>query len=113
MNILDAIAAINAFKNAFINKVAPEEEVSERMKICVNCPKLHKGHGLSSSISKTLGRLANQHRVSDKIANKHCSVCGCSMMLLLPVLLEDAHKDTPEQRAMRPKNCWLLKQTPQ
>ena len=53
--------------------------------------------------------LASKHRVPSEVHSYGCSVCGCSLVLLLPATPADLHKDSPEEAAKRPANCWLPK----
>lgn len=107
MNFAGATAAIRAFKEASRNNAVDESELMRRYKICEKCPKLGNVVGVSVA-SQVLGRIANKNKVPRHVHKKRCNVCSCAMLLLLPTKPEHLHKDTPEQKAERPANCWLL-----
>ena len=109
MKLNDAISAVNAFRAAKRKDVVPPIIIIERAAICGACPKRVDSKGIVSNISKALGMLANRHRVPNEIKNFSCGVCGCNFTLLLPALDEDVHKDTVEERADRPEECWIRK----
>lgn len=103
------IAAANAFQAATRGDVVPVEVISQRARICKGCPARAKAQGVGR-VSKILGDIANKHRVDKDISGFQCSICGCSMMLLLPST--KPHQDSPKERERRKKinpNCWMLK----
>jgi hypothetical protein len=104
-----AIAAIKAFTEAVNGNVVPHNEVLRRERVCNRCPMRKKVTGAPSKISRYLGMLASKHRVPSEVHNHACSVCGCSLVLLLPATPPDLHKDSPEEAAKRPKDCWIPK----
>jgi hypothetical protein len=107
----DSIAAIKAFQHALSGNVVSPEEVRRRGNVCATCPKRERVRNSVSKISRFLGMLANRHRLPKEIKDFACGVCGCSLQLLLPATKEDLHKDSPEEAAKRPEQCWLTSAT--
>jgi len=107
VNLNGAIAAIKAFREATQGKTVSPEEIKRRVAICTACPKRKSNTGIVGNVSRTMGILANKHKVPSDIAKFMCSVCGCNLSLLIPSI--NGHKDTPEEAAVR-KNltCWML-----
>jgi hypothetical protein len=106
MNIPGAKAAIKAFMDAKKGDVVSEDEVMRRVQICGGCHQKKRKSSIITSISRTLGHLANRHRVPDEISKFRCDACKCSLMLLIPS--KTLHPDTPEEEEARPSKCWVL-----
>lgn len=107
MNLTGATSALKAFTHATRGKTVDEIELLRRHSICLGCPMLHQKSGAETQASAILGSLANRHKVPRDVSKKMCGVCKCSMLLLLPALPEDLHKDTHEEDEARPANCWV------
>jgi len=107
MNFQGATAAIKAFREATRGNVVDTQEVTRRAAICGACPKRTFVRGARSEVSQVLGVLANKHRVPPELSGCMCGVCKCSLMLLIPATPADLHKDTPEELAERPEQCWI------
>jgi hypothetical protein len=107
MDKTEIMAAISAFKEATSSDVVSEELISKRSAVCRNCPAKKRVRGLASNMSLLLGSIANRHRVPAEIGRNMCSVCGCSLMLLLPAKKSSLHQDSPAQKRKRPFSCWF------
>ena len=107
MNIVGAKAAMTAFTHATRGETVNEDELMRRHRICLACPMLRQKSGAETQVSAILGGLANRHKVPRDVSKKMCGVCGCSMLLLLPALPADLHKDTEEEESVRPDRCWV------
>ena len=107
MNIQGAKAALIAFKEALNDDVVSEQEILRRTAICQKCPKRKRDTGVKTGLSRILGNLANKHRLPEEIKGKSCGVCGCSLMMLLPANEKSLHRDSPEEAAQRPADCWI------
>lgn len=106
LNLQGAAAALKAYQQARKGDVETPDTIAARAAACFRCPKRKITRGVSKA-SELLGILANRNRVPHAVASYSCSVCGCSLMLLLPATKEDIHKDTPEEAKERPDNCWI------
>lgn len=111
ISIRDATAAVKAALQARGGKVVEAAELKRRADICVKCP-MRKFVSMqpTDQISRVMGMMVNRHRVPNSLASYKCGVCGCSLMMLLPALPEDLHKDSPEQaelRQSRAPSCWV------
>lgn len=106
-----ALSAIKAFREAMSDHTVSDQEIVKRSEVCQTCPMRRDGHGVAENISKVLGTLANRHRVPSELADSHCGVCGCSLMLLVPATKRDLHKDSAEESANRPAGCWIKTST--
>lgn len=109
ITIQDIRAAANAFKDAIKGDVVDDATILSRTSTCLKCPKRRKVSGIVSRVSRILGDIANRHRVPKDIADYKCSVCGCSLLLLLAATDKDLHKDSPQEAKRRPLTCWLKK----
>lgn len=109
MSPKSALAAIAAFKEALSGNVVSVDEVTRRAGICSTCPKRKMDTGVKTGISRMLGNLANKHRVPEEIKGRSCSVCGCSLLLLIPATDKDLHKDNEQEAKERPSICWIKK----
>ena len=106
LNLQGAVAALKAYQQARSGSVEPPAVIKSRADICLRCPQRKITRGVSK-VSEVLGVLANRNRVPNAVASYSCSVCGCSLMLLIPAVKEDIHKDTPAEAAKRPDTCWI------
>lgn len=106
LNLQGAVAALKAYQQARKGNVVSTETVAARAAICFRCPKRKVTRGVSK-VSEMLGILANRNRVPNAVASYSCSVCSCSLMMLLPAVKEDLHKDSPEEAKERPDSCWI------
>jgi hypothetical protein len=102
------LAAINAYAEATKKNVVDTTTIEERSRICLGCPQRVKTRGMSR-VSKILGVLSGKHGVDKGVSDFSCNVCSCSLLLLLPALKENLHKDTPEEAKKRPEYCWITK----
>lgn len=110
-SIINATAAVTAFREARDGNVVDPETAQRRANICETCPmrervRVHP----SDQASRILGMQANKHRVPDALKSYKCGVCGCSLLLLIPAMPEHIHKDTPAEakvRAERAPMCWV------
>lgn len=105
MNLLGAISAIRAFKEATQGQTVSPEEIKRRVSVCGNCPARKSNSGIVGRVSQTMGILANKHKVPSDISKFMCSICGCNLSLLIPAV--NPHKDSAEEAAKRPLTCWL------
>lgn len=103
----DIYAAAAAFRAAMKSDVVSADEIQRRLTICNSCPKRVAIRGVKSNASYILGMIANSNRVPASISGYSCSVCGCSLLLLVPATKKDLHVDSPEESKQRPDNCWL------
>lgn len=104
----DLAAAARAFVEATKGDVVSTEEISKRARICKACPLRVRTSGVGR-VSQILGNIANKNRLPSELKDYACSVCGCSMQLLL--CAKNPHTDSEKERARRlkgNKNCWLL-----
>lgn len=107
ISVAGAAKALLAFYDAMHSKTVSVEEIQRRSSICAVCPKRRSGSGVAEALSKKLGQIANRRQVPQEVADYHCGVCGCSLMLLLPATEKDLHKDSAEESANRPAGCWI------
>lgn len=108
ITIRDAASAAKAFTHALNGSVVSAEEIRRRGGICNACPKRKFIRTRASKMSRTLGLLANRHRLPSDIKDYVCGVCGCSLMLLLPATPPDLPVDNEKEAAERPDKCWIL-----
>lgn len=111
ISIRDATAAVNAALKARGGKVVDAAELKRRADICLKCPmRRFVSMQPADQLSRVMGMMVNRHRVPASVASYKCGVCGCSLMMLLPALPEDLHKDNPEQAELRRSSapsCWV------
>ena len=111
ISLTDARNALKAFTAARHDRVVSPEVLASRANLCESCPQRRLVRVKArDQASKVLGLMANSHRVPGSLKDSKCGVCGCSLMLLLPALPGDLHKDNPVQaaeRATKAPNCWL------
>lgn len=106
LNLQGAVSALKAYQQARKGDVVDTETIKARAEGCFRCPKRKITRGVSKA-SEMLGILANRNRVPNAVASYSCSVCGCSLMLLIPAVKEDIHKDNEKEAAERPDGCWI------
>ena len=113
LQLRDAVAAATAFANAVQGKTEDEAEIIRRSNICLACPlKRKRRSSPTDQVSKILGMGANREKVKPELKDVHCSVCSCSLLLLVPATKEHLHTDSPAQaaqRAAKAPQCWLPK----
>lgn len=105
MNLNGAIAAIKAFREATQGKTVSPEEIKRRVAICASCPKRKSNTGIVGAVSRTMGILANKHKVPADISKYLCGICKCNLSLLIPSITP--HKDTTDEDKNRPLTCWM------
>ena len=113
MKLADITQALKAFSSAKGGQVVSAPEATSRARTCRECPMRKKVSGAIGHTSQVLGIATNAAPL--ELKGYQCGVCGCSLLLLVPALAENLHKDSPEQRALREKkapNCWLTKAVP-
>ena len=108
MKIADAIAALNAAREALRENTVDTTTLIERVGVCESCPMRKPTQGLKSNVGQILATLAVKHHVPDFIAGYMCGVCGCPLSLLTSALVENLHKDSPQEAEQRPPACWML-----
>lgn len=106
LNLQGAVSALKAYQQARKGDVESPATIKVRADVCFSCPKRRITRGVSKA-SEMLGILANRNRVPNAVASYSCSVCGCSLMLLIPAVKEDIHKDNEKEVADRPDSCWI------
>jgi len=100
---------LRAFKEGVGGDTASPDQVLSRTRTCLKCPKrkmITRGM-VGSQISRVAGMFANKNRVDPKVKDYACSVCGCALLMIIPSKEEEPHKDTPDQAANRPAECWF------
>jgi hypothetical protein len=108
MKIADAIAALNAAREALRENTVDTTTLIERVGVCEQCPMKKHTQGLKSNVGQILATLAIKHQVPESISGFMCGVCGCPLSLLTSALVENLHKDSPQEAAQRPLGCWML-----
>lgn len=109
MNLESIKGAAKAFIAATQKDVVSDETIANRSRLCRQCP-LRITNRSSGKVSQTLAKLAQENKVPAEIAGYQCSVCGCSLQLLIPA--KEPHQDSNKERAKREKgfkHCWMLK----
>ena len=106
LNLQGAVSALKAYQQARKGDVESPSTIKARADVCFACPKRRITRGVSKA-SEMLGILANRNRVPNAVASYSCSVCGCSLMLLIPAVKEDIHKDSEKEATERPDSCWI------
>jgi len=112
MNLSGIQQALRAYSAARNAQTVSDAEAQRRARICAKCPMNRKLAGFVGRASHILGAATSVGQVPPELSDRRCGVCGCSLMLLIPALPENLHKDTPKERAEREKkapNCWLTK----
>jgi len=113
MNLSGIQQALKAYKAAKNAQTVSDEEAQRRARTCAKpCPMKRKVGGFIGRASHILGAASSTGQVPTELADYKCGVCGCSLLLLIPALPENLHKDSPQERAEREKKapgCWLLK----
>lgn len=107
MRPTDITAALRAYTEATRGNTVTDKEFARRLAICKTCPKLKRVSGLTGRVSQILGALSIKHKVPRDVSGSSCGVCGCSLLLLVPALPQNLHKDSPDEAKKRPVSCWL------
>jgi hypothetical protein len=107
MRPADITAALRAYTEATKGNTVDAAEFNRRISICKACPKLKRVSGLTGRVSQILGSLSIKHKVPRDVSGSSCGVCGCSLLLLVPALPQNLHKDSPDEAKKRPATCWL------
>lgn len=99
----------------FMDEVVDQTEIDRRGLICENCPKISevsgcKACGMGKKIKEFGNKIRNWfgkgHRIPFGLEQNYCSVCECSLAMLLPAELSQIKKSTINDPD-RPKNCWM------
>ncbi len=112
MRLADITQALKAYSAAKNLDVVSDTEAASRARICSKCPMKRKVGGFIGRASQVLGAASATGQVPDELANRKCGVCGCSLLLLIPAVPANLHKDSPKEAEIRAKeapNCWLRK----
>lgn len=112
MKLTDIRQALKAYAAAKNSQTVGDAEAQHRSRVCAACPMRRKVAGFIGRASQLLGAASSTGQVPPELSDYKCGVCKCSLLLLVPALPENLHKDSPEERATREKKapaCWLLK----
>ncbi len=107
MRTTDITAALKAYAEATRGNTVSADVFARRISICKTCPKRRRVSGLKGRISQIMGSLSIKHKVPREVSESSCGVCGCSLLLLVPALEENLHKDSEKERRERPVTCWF------
>lgn len=111
MNLSGVKQALKAYKAARNAETVSDAEAMRRARICANnCPMNRKVTGFIGRTSQVLGASSDTGQVPPELADRKCGVCGCSLLLLIPALPANLHRDDAieqGQRAKKAPNCWL------
>lgn len=110
MNLSGIKQALKAYKAARNAETVSDEEAQRRARTCAKCPMNRKVAGFIGRTSQILGASSDSGQVPPELADRKCGVCGCSLLLLIPALPANLHRDDAieqVQRAKKTPNCWL------
>lgn len=116
--ISDVVNGAKAAIQYFTGTAASNEEILRRSSICDGC-------SLISSVSDCMGcggsgrlaKITNDIRAAKgkevllpaSIKDKYCSVCQCSLALMVVTQYEHLSPESDEKQSQRPDHCWLKK----
>lgn len=112
MNFSGVKQALKAYKAARNQETVDDREALRRAKVCKDCPMRRSVGGFIGRVSHVLGTATNNHQLPEELRDYKCGVCKCSLLLLVPAIESNLHKDSQEERRVRLKSapkCWLLK----
>lgn len=112
MNLSKVSQALKAYRSAKNADTVDDAEALRRAKVCKLCPMRRKVGGFIGRVSHALGAATGNHQLPEDLRDYKCGICQCSLLLLVPAIDANLHKDDREERRRRLKyapSCWLLK----
>lgn len=112
MKLSGVTQALKAYRSARKQETVDDQEALRRGKICKGCPMRRKVGGFIGRVSQVLGEATGNRQIPEDLRDYKCGVCQCSLLLLVPAIEDNLHKDSPAERRTRLKSapgCWLLK----
>lgn len=97
------------------NDVVDQQEINRRANICEYCPKIATVSGCKAcGMGKALSNFSNKikqsfgggYKIPSALDQNYCSVCSCSLAMLLPATLQQISK-SEKTNPKRPKSCWM------
>lgn len=116
--IKEVISGAHAMLKRVVGDNVSNEEMQRRSAICSNCPhRTTVSDCLQCGGSKRMAQAINTFRtarkleseIPEKVKTKYCSICSCSLALMVATKFEDLAPEDPAKNASRPDYCWLKK----
>lgn len=116
----DAVTGAKALLRIVAGDKVPQEEINRRAAICTSCPMVSGvsncracgfGGQLTKFVNATKASFGKDFKIPNGLSDKYCSVCTCSLLMMLPSNME-AFQESAEKQGERPNHCWVKKTSP-
>lgn len=115
VTLSDIMSGAKSALKQIVGDTVKQDEINRRANICLNCPMKSEvslcipcgqGSKLLSFVRSIKKWWSKSHKIPHDLDHNYCSVCNCSLGMMLPAPIEH-FTDKERTNRDRPKFCWV------